>query len=107
MRRTVLVVEDESAIADVVEMYLGQAGFNVRIAANAAQARTQLDDPTLDVVLLDLMLPDADGVDLFREIRGRTLRPRDHGHREGCGSRSRSRPRARCGRLRHEAIQPS
>jgi DNA-binding response OmpR family regulator len=75
MRRTVLVVEDESAIADVVEMYLGQAGFNVRIAATAAQARRQLDDPTVDVVLLDLMLPDADGVDLFREIRARSAVP--------------------------------
>jgi DNA-binding response OmpR family regulator len=75
MRRTVLVVEDETAIADVVEMYLGQAGFNVRLATNAAEARRQLDDPTLDVVLLDLMLPDADGVDLFREIRGRSSVP--------------------------------
>jgi DNA-binding response OmpR family regulator len=75
MRRTVLVVEDESAIADVVEMYLSQAGFNVRIAATAAEARKQLDDPTIEVVLLDLMLPDADGVDLFREIRSRSSVP--------------------------------
>ena len=75
MRRTVLVVEDEAAIADVVEMYLGQAGFNVRIARTAAEARKQLDDPALDCVLLDLMLPDADGVDLFREIRGRSSVP--------------------------------
>jgi DNA-binding response OmpR family regulator len=72
MRPTVLVVEDEAAIADVVEMFLGQAGFNVRLAPSAAEARRQLDDPTLDVVLLDLMLPDADGVDLFREIRERS-----------------------------------
>ena len=72
MRPTVLVIEDEAAIADVVEMYLGQAGFNVRLAPSAEQARRQLDDPTIEVVLLDLMLPDADGVDLFREIRART-----------------------------------
>ncbi len=75
MRRTVLVVEDEAAIADVVEMYLSQAGFNVRLAVDAEQARSQLDDPTLDVVLLDLMLPDADGVDLLREIRRRSSIP--------------------------------
>ena len=75
MRRTVLVVEDESAIADIVEMYLTQAGFGVRFATTAAEARTQLDDPTIDVVLLDLMLPDGDGVDLFREIRSRSSVP--------------------------------
>jgi DNA-binding response OmpR family regulator len=75
MRRTVLVVEDESAIADVVEMYLTQAGFGVRLASTGAEARKQFDDPTIDVVLLDLMLPDADGVDLFREIRSRSSVP--------------------------------
>ncbi len=75
MRRTVLVVEDESAIADVVEMYLTQGGFNVRLATTGAEARRQFDDPTIDVVLLDLMLPDADGVDLFREIRSRSSVP--------------------------------
>jgi DNA-binding response OmpR family regulator len=75
MRRTVLVVEDESAIADVVEMYLTQGGFNVRLAATGAEARKQLDDPSIDAVLLDLMLPDADGVDLFREIRSRSSVP--------------------------------
>jgi DNA-binding response OmpR family regulator len=72
MRRTVLVVEDEQAIADVVEMYLERAGFKVRRAATAAQARRQLEDPTVALVLLDLTLPDGDGVELFREIR--TLR---------------------------------
>jgi DNA-binding response OmpR family regulator len=75
MRRTVLVIEDEAPIADVVEMYLSQADFAVRLATNATEARRQLDDPTIDVVLLDLMLPDADGVDLFREIRARTAVP--------------------------------
>jgi DNA-binding response OmpR family regulator len=75
MRRTVLVIEDERSIADVVEMYLTQAGFGVRLAPTGAEARKQLDDPAIDVVLLDLMLPDADGVDLFREIRRRSSVP--------------------------------
>jgi DNA-binding response OmpR family regulator len=75
MRRTVLVVEDEASIADVVEMYLEQGGVKVRIAPTATQARKQLDDPAIDVVLLDLMLPDADGVELFREIRARRSVP--------------------------------
>ena len=75
MRKTVLVVEDESAIAEVAEMYLEQGGFRVRLAPTGADAIKQLDDPSIDIVLLDLMLPDADGVDLFREIRARRHLP--------------------------------
>jgi DNA-binding response OmpR family regulator len=71
MRKTVLVVEDEAAIAEVAEMYLEQGGFRVRWAPTGADALKQLDDPSIDIVLLDLMLPDADGVDLFREFRAR------------------------------------
>ncbi len=71
MPGTVLVVEDEQPIADIVEMYLKQGGFRARIAATGAEAKKQLDDPGIDVVLLDLTLPDADGVDLLREIRAR------------------------------------
>jgi DNA-binding response OmpR family regulator len=75
MRKTVLVVEDESAIAEVAEMYLEQGGFRVRLAPTGADAIKQLDDPSIDIVLLDLMLPDADGVDLFRQIRARRQLP--------------------------------
>ena len=75
MRKTVLVVEDEAAIAEVAEMYLEQGGFRVRIAPTAAAALKQLDDPSIDIVLLDLMLPDADGVDLFRQMRERRSLP--------------------------------
>ena len=69
MKRTVLVVEDETAIADVEEMYLEQAGFRVRLARSGAEAARQVEDPTVDLVLLDLTLPDSDGVELFRQIR--------------------------------------
>jgi two-component system response regulator RegX3 len=75
MRKTVLVVEDEAAIAEVAEMYLEQAGFRVRWAPTGADALKQLDDPSIDIVLLDLMLPDADGVDVFRTFRARRQVP--------------------------------
>jgi DNA-binding response OmpR family regulator len=75
MKRTVLVVEDEAAIADVLEMYLDQAGFQVRQAATAMEAARQIDDPGIDLVLLDLALPDVDGVELFREIQSRRSIP--------------------------------
>ncbi len=75
MRRTVLVVEDEKAIADVVEMYLDQGGFKTRLATTGADARKQLDDPSVGLVLLDLGLPDDDGIDVLREIRKRGALP--------------------------------
>ncbi len=75
MKRTVLVVEDETAIADVVEMYLEQAGFRVRLARSGTEAGRQLEDPSVDLVLLDLTLPDSDGVELFREIRRKRSLP--------------------------------
>jgi DNA-binding response OmpR family regulator len=75
MRRTVLVVEDEKAIADVVEMYLGQASFRTRLATTGAEARKQLDDPSIGLVLLDLGLPDDDGIDVLRDIRRRGALP--------------------------------
>lgn len=71
MRRTVLLVEDEASIAEVVEMYLERAGFHVRWLTEGKGAPEQLADPSVELVLLDLMLPDADGVDVFREIKAR------------------------------------
>jgi two-component system response regulator RegX3 len=56
-------------------MYLEQAGFRVRWAPTGADALKQLDDPSIDIVLLDLMLPDADGVDVFRTFRARRQVP--------------------------------
>jgi DNA-binding response OmpR family regulator len=69
MRRTVLLVEDEAHIAGLVEMYLEQAGFKVRWVTTGREAMRQMADPSIELVLLDLNLPDADGIDVFREMR--------------------------------------
>jgi DNA-binding response OmpR family regulator len=69
MKRTVLLVEDEPPIAEVVEMYLEQAGFKVRWVTTGRDAVKQMADPSVELVLLDLMLPDADGIDVFKELR--------------------------------------
>lgn len=65
----VLVVEDESNIASFVAMYLKKAGFGVTVARNGeeALALAGTDDPA--IVLLDLNLPDADGIDVCRQLR--------------------------------------
>ena len=67
--QTVLVVEDESSIASFVALYLKNAGYAVRTAATGSEALSQVaaDQPTL--IVLDLMLPDIDGIEVCRRIR--------------------------------------
>jgi two-component system response regulator ResD len=68
-RGRVLVVDDEPTIADVVSRYLTRAGYQARVAATgqAALSRAAADHP--DVVVLDLMLPDLDGLEVMRRLR--------------------------------------
>jgi two-component system phosphate regulon response regulator PhoB len=67
---TVLVVEDESAIAELVANNLRHAGFEVTLAENADQAMVAVDAVLPDLVLLDWMLPGQSGVALARRWRG-------------------------------------
>lgn len=67
---TVLVVEDEAAIAELVAINLRHAGFDVTLAENADQANVAVDAVLPDLVLLDWMLPGQSGVALARRWRG-------------------------------------
>jgi two-component system, OmpR family, phosphate regulon response regulator PhoB len=67
---TVLVVEDESAIAELIAINLRHAGFQVTLAGNAEQATAAVDAVLPDLVLLDWMLPGQTGVALARRWRG-------------------------------------
>jgi two-component system alkaline phosphatase synthesis response regulator PhoP len=66
---TILVVEDESSIASFVALYLKNAGYAVKTAATGGDALAQvaLERPAL--VILDLMLPDIDGIEVCKRIR--------------------------------------
>jgi DNA-binding response OmpR family regulator len=68
----VLIVEDEDAIAEPLAEGLRREGFEVARAATGADA---LAAPQADVVLLDLRLPDLDGLDVCRELRARSAVP--------------------------------
>jgi two-component system, OmpR family, alkaline phosphatase synthesis response regulator PhoP len=67
--QTVLVVEDEASIASFVALYLKNAGYNVKTAANGFEALSQVATGDLTLIILDLMLPDIDGIEVCRRIR--------------------------------------
>ena len=66
---TILVVEDEPGIARLVQDYLERAGFAVALAANAGEALAQARAQRPALVVLDLGLPDRDGLDVTRDLR--------------------------------------
>ncbi len=65
----ILVVEDETSIASFIAAYLRNAGYTVKTAATAQEALLQLAGDSPALVILDLNLPDGDGVELCRRIR--------------------------------------
>jgi DNA-binding response OmpR family regulator len=69
---SVLVVDDEPIVRDVVVRYLRQAGYHTIEAADGAQARRELSQGWPSLVVLDVMLPEVDGLDLCRWIRQRS-----------------------------------
>lgn len=73
--KTILVVEDEASIAEVVSLYLKRAGYNVQIAPDGKQAMNLFEKQMPDFVILDLMLPEVDGLSLTRWLRDRSAVP--------------------------------
>ncbi|WP_137919337.1 response regulator [Hydrogenophaga sp. 2FB] len=71
----VLIVDDEPAIRDLLRTTLTAEGYGVIEAASARDGATLAGNRRVDLFLIDLSLPDGDGVALIREIRGWTQRP--------------------------------
>jgi DNA-binding response OmpR family regulator len=72
---SVLVVEDEASIASFVALYLKNAGYVVRTAANGAEALARVGEEMPGLIVLDLMLPDIDGIEVTKRIRRQTSIP--------------------------------
>src|SRR5688500_19420855 len=71
--RRVLVVEDEAKVADAIRHGLESEGYEAVVSPTAADARARLNDTPFDVVLLDLGLPDGDGLQVLTHMRKRGL----------------------------------
>lgn len=74
-RRTVLVVEDEAEIADVIRHYLERDGYRVAVCGDGGQALAEYGRLRPDLILLDVLLPGMDGYEVCRRIRAQGATP--------------------------------
>lgn len=65
----VLIADDDTVVRDVVRRYLERDGLEVAIAQDGAEARRLLGSPDIDVAVLDVMMPESDGLTLCRDLR--------------------------------------
>jgi two-component system phosphate regulon response regulator OmpR len=75
MAERILLVEDDVRLAEMISEYLGEAGFQVATAGNGAAALAYLADADCAAVVLDLTLPDIDGLDICRQLRAKSDTP--------------------------------
>ncbi|WP_332855668.1 response regulator [Duganella sp. S19_KUP01_CR8] len=66
---TILIVEDDTKIAALLADYMNAAGWQIRLAADGRSAVDTIRNGGVDLVLLDLMLPELDGIGVCREVR--------------------------------------
>jgi DNA-binding response OmpR family regulator len=70
--QSILVIEDEASIASFIGMYLRTAGFGVRAARSGTEGIESASAEPPSLIILDLMLPDVDGIEVCRRIRRRS-----------------------------------
>ena len=71
VRGSVLVVDDEPTIREVVSAYLQRAGYETRVASDGFAALDAVGEDSPDLIVLDLMLPGLDGLEVMRRVRDR------------------------------------
>ncbi len=75
MSKTILVIDDDATIRDVLERYLRREGFAVRTTADGQTALQTVSTEKPDLIVLDLMLPQLDGWEVCRRLRAETTVP--------------------------------
>jgi two-component system response regulator CpxR len=69
MTQTILIADDDTELCKLLGEYLGQEGFDVRLAFNGEQALAESRRPGLDAMVLDIMMPGMNGIDVLRNLR--------------------------------------
>ena len=71
----ILVVDDDENIADIIKMYLENSGYSIRLCHDGKDAINMYNESKPDLVLLDVMLPHIDGIDILKYIRKENTTP--------------------------------
>jgi two-component system response regulator CpxR len=69
MTQTILIADDDTELCELLRQYLGQEGFDVRLAHDGEQALVEARRPKLDAMVLDIMMPLMNGIDVLRSLR--------------------------------------
>jgi DNA-binding NtrC family response regulator len=69
MKQTILIIDDEAPIRELLQSYFSKQGYNVLGAGTAEEAVNLSLEPNLDLIILDVVLPDADGLDLLANFK--------------------------------------
>ena len=69
MSQTLLIADDDTELCELLREYLGQEGFEVRLAHDGEQALLESRRPGLDAMVLDIMMPRMSGIDVLRNLR--------------------------------------
>jgi DNA-binding response OmpR family regulator len=72
---SILLIEDDSLLGPLYEELLKEQGYNVLFVRSAAEAKDVVKQSELDVVLLDIMLPETSGLEYISELKQETLAP--------------------------------
>jgi two-component system response regulator ResD len=73
VRGSILVVDDEPTIGEIVSAYLQRAGYETRVALDGEAALAAVAERSPDLIVLDLMLPGTDGLEVMRRVRGSAI----------------------------------
>ncbi len=73
--KQILIVDDDEGITTLLSEYLGRYGYVAHVAGDGVSMRSQLDKQTIDLIVLDVVLPGEDGLSLVRALRQKSLVP--------------------------------
>jgi DNA-binding response OmpR family regulator len=68
-KKTILLVEDDAFVSDIYQTKLGQEGFFVLVAENGIEAMKRLEEKIPDIVLLDIVMPYMDGMEVLKKMK--------------------------------------
>jgi two-component system phosphate regulon response regulator OmpR len=103
----ILVVDDDARIRDLLRRYLTQEGFEIMIAEDGKALNRILLRETVDLIVLDLMMPGEDGLSICRRLRCQRPHAHHHADRQGRGCGPHRGPGSGRRRLSGQALQPA